>query len=66
MKQFFEVEADEGNDSDEGKHKDRLTNVKDAFYEEGDLKRRNRGMNDIIADIQTKAYSKEERRRIRE
>lgn len=45
--QFFDYEADEGADSDEGiKHG--AAAIKDAYYDDNELKRRNMGYDEYI------------------
>lgn len=45
VNRFFEVEADEGNDSDD-MHRDKSLQkgIQDAYYKKEELKRRNKGL----------------------
>ena len=45
MSKFFEVEADEGNDSDDA-HRDKSLQkgIQEAYYKDQELRRRNKGL----------------------
>lgn len=54
---FFEIEADEGADSDEGRTGHNYKNgsgmaIKDAYYEASDLKRKNKGLDEKIIEME--------------
>ena len=54
---FFDIEADEGADSeDDGRpKKGGADQYKDAYYKDQELKRRNKGLNEKIEEMEEKA-----------
>jgi hypothetical protein len=61
VNKFFEVEADEGNDSDDG-HRDKsnFKGAQDAYYKESDLKKRNKGLDiDKLNNMEKKFQERE-------
>ena len=62
-KSFFDIEADEGADSDdEGRPKKGADVLKDAYYNENELKRKNRGLDEKLRDMEDRARVQDERR----
>jgi hypothetical protein len=53
---FLELEADEGNDSDDGiRDKSQYKGGQDAYYKESDLKKRNKGLDaDQLNEMEVK------------
>ena len=53
---FFEIEADEGADSEDGGAKNGMSQAaKDAYYDASELKRRNPGFQDKIQEMEKRA-----------
>jgi len=62
---FFDIEADEGADSDDGRatnKKGAAAAIKDAFYDPSELKRKNVRYDEAIADMEKRARREEDRR----
>lgn len=53
VEDFFEIQASSSDELDDG-HKT-IKNQEDAFYDEKDLKRKNKAMSEFITDMEAKA-----------
>ena len=57
----MELEADEGNDSDDGiRDKSQFKGAQDAYYKESDLKQKNKGLDFDQLNIMEKKYQERE------
>ena len=60
---FFDVEADEGADSDENHNNKGNITIKEAYYRPEDLRKKNKGLNDEVLNRMEESYKLKEERK---